>query len=348
MQMTSVQYKEEHIWVHNRPQTIYTLAVKPMTTGVEIQNAFSLGQLHGYESVSSMVREKKALAGINGMFYDRYGMPYGTFISNGELVARQFVGTPILTLEKNGKASLDSYKIFVYLDIPKNNHEIYISALNAPLPDGAWGIYTKDYGKTNRVFRPQVTYTVKDGKVQEIVSGDTAIEIGDNDYLLTYVGTEPFFKLEKGDFVEKRLVCDRDLSNVQEAIQTGSWIIQNGVSVVEDFDAFMGYTTGPNPRTMVGITGEGTLIFKVADGRQPGISGGLTGKEAAQIMQEAGCVNAAFLDGGASSTFVYNNHLKNWPSSDGKEREVAHAIVFYRTYGDIRKLQESSSLETER
>lgn len=60
----------------------------------------------------------------------------------------------------------------------------------------------------------------------------------------------------------------------------------------------------------------------MADGRQSGYSYGLTNLEMAKIMEEKDCDFAANLDGGGSSTMLFEGKLLNSPS-DGKERNDA-------------------------
>lgn len=67
-----------------------------------------------------------------------------------------------------------------------------------------------------------------------------------------------------------------------------------------------GMGSGANPRTAVGQRADGAILFLVTDGR--GVSGhlGATASDLIGIMQEYGAVNAANIDGGSSSTMVYN------------------------------------------
>ena len=70
-----------------------------------------------------------------------------------------------------------------------------------------------------------------------------------------------------------------------------------------------GQGSGANPRTVIGQRADGAILLLVTDGR--GTSGhlGATASDLIAIMQEYGAVNAANLDGGSSSTMVYNG---NW------------------------------------
>lgn len=68
-----------------------------------------------------------------------------------------------------------------------------------------------------------------------------------------------------------------------------------------------GQGSGANPRTAIGQRADGAVLMLVTDGR--GASGhlGATASDLIGIMQQYGAVNAANLDGGSSSTMVYND-----------------------------------------
>lgn len=67
-----------------------------------------------------------------------------------------------------------------------------------------------------------------------------------------------------------------------------------------------GQGSGANPRTVIGQRSDGAVLLLVTDGR--GASGhlGATASDLIGIMQQYGAINAANLDGGSSSTMVYN------------------------------------------
>jgi hypothetical protein len=72
---------------------------------------------------------------------------------------------------------------------------------------------------------------------------------------------------------------------------------------------------GPlHPRTSAGISRDGkTLILVVVDGRQPGVSEGVTDRELATIMMESGCDDAINLDGGGSSVMLVSDASGSGP-----------------------------------
>lgn len=80
------------------------------------------------------------------------------------------------------------------------------------------------------------------------------------------------------------------------------------VSLISNGEARVlnGTGSGANPRTAIGQRADGAVLFLVTDGR--GASGhlGATASDLIGIMQEYGAINAANLDGGSSSSMVYN------------------------------------------
>jgi exopolysaccharide biosynthesis protein len=94
--------------------------------------------------------------------------------------------------------------------------------------------------------------------------------------------------------------------------------------------------SGRASRTAVGITKTGKVVFVVLDGRQEPFSCGGSFSELAQILKEAGCVEAMNLDGGGSSTYVAKQpgddalSLINSPS-DGYARSVGASWMIVST-----------------
>jgi len=75
-----------------------------------------------------------------------------------------------------------------------------------------------------------------------------------------------------------------------------------------------------SPRTGMAQTNDGTIIFLVIDGRQPGYSIGATLYDVQQLLLAKGAITASNLDGGSSSILVKDNQVVNRPSSRDKRR----------------------------
>jgi exopolysaccharide biosynthesis protein len=102
-------------------------------------------------------------------------------------------------------------------------------------------------------------------------------------------------------------------------------IIEDGKGLITSGDG----GAGRDPRTALCQTGNGTLIFLVIDGRQPGYSMGATLKEVQDIFLSEGCMNAGFLDGGASSELVVDGKLQTKPASRYGERRLPDGFLVF-------------------
>lgn len=83
---------------------------------------------------------------------------------------------------------------------------------------------------------------------------------------------------------------------------------------------------GNQPRTGIGLIDTNHLVFVAADGRSSGYSKGVTMTEFAEIFTGLGAQVAYNLDGGGSTTMVFNDALVNNPLGKGKERGTSDII----------------------
>ena len=83
-----------------------------------------------------------------------------------------------------------------------------------------------------------------------------------------------------------------------------------------------------HPRSAVGFNQTHIFLVEV-DGRQRGLSVGMTLEELGAYMAGIGCDEAINLDGGGSATFWYRGRVVNSPC-DGSERPVANGLIVLR------------------
>ncbi|MGV9426057.1 phosphodiester glycosidase family protein [Streptomyces sp. NPDC003656] len=85
------------------------------------------------------------------------------------------------------------------------------------------------------------------------------------------------------------------------------------------------------PRTVAGVTADGTLLLIAVDGRAAHESVGATPAEAARLARSLGAVDAVNLDGGGSTSVVLRGLLRNRPrdTENGpvRERPVADGLA---------------------
>ena len=113
--------------------------------------------------------------------------------------------------------------------------------------------------------------------------------------------------------------------NLRDAVEFTPFLIINGEAA--EIKGNGGWGTAP--RTAIGQRKDGTVVFVIVDGRQPGYSMGVTMKQLQQIMVDEGCYNAANLDGGSSTVLSYNNEIINQPSGSDADgmRFIPNAFV---------------------
>lgn len=111
-------------------------------------------------------------------------------------------------------------------------------------------------------------------------------------------------------------------NHIQEAATFGPDLIENGKPVVVGDGGW-----GIAPRTGIGQTADGTIIFVVIDGRQPTWSIGATLRDLMNVFVDYHAVNAVNLDGGSSSELVYNGKIMNRLWNVFGERYIPTAFV---------------------
>ena len=109
---------------------------------------------------------------------------------------------------------------------------------------------------------------------------------------------------------------------IESAIEFGPYLIVNGKNQITNSSS-----GGIHPRTAIGQKKDGTFIFVVIDGRQPGYSLGTNLLELQNIFNKYEAYNAANLDGGSSSTMYYNGKIINKTSTSMGERYLPNAFI---------------------
>jgi len=135
-------------------------------------------------------------------------------------------------------------------------------------------------------------------------------------------------------------VYDETATSADELVAAGVWntlsfgpaIVEAGAVVqgIEDVevDTNVGNHSiqGNQPRTGIGVIDANHLVLVVVDGRSEGYSEGVSLPELATIFTGLGCVTAYNIDGGGSSTMVFNGSLVNDPLGKGQERGTSDIL----------------------
>ena len=135
-------------------------------------------------------------------------------------------------------------------------------------------------------------------------------------------------------------VVDETTTSAQELLEDGAWnVLSFGPAVVVDaavpdgiedveVDTNIGNHSiqGQQPRTAVGARENGDLVLMVVDGRAEGYSRGVTLPELGQLLLDEGCVTGYNLDGGGSSTMLFDGELVNRPRGGTEERATSDIL----------------------
>ncbi len=120
-------------------------------------------------------------------------------------------------------------------------------------------------------------------------------------------------------------------SGAWQVLTFGPALVENGAIAVSANQEIAGKSMNSNPRTAIGQAGELHYIFIVSDGRT-GDNAGLSLYQLAEQFAARGCTVAYNLDGGGSSSMVFNGEVVNTPvGGSGKrtsssERQVSDIV----------------------
>jgi exopolysaccharide biosynthesis protein len=103
--------------------------------------------------------------------------------------------------------------------------------------------------------------------------------------------------------------------------------VLGGIESVEVDTNFGNHSVqGNQPRTGIGMISANHFVLVAVDGRSTGYSRGVSMTEMAQIFVDLGATVAYNLDGGGSTTMVFNDALVNNPLGRGEERGTSDII----------------------
>ena len=140
---------------------------------------------------------------------------------------------------------------------------------------------------------------------------------------LVIYGDGSFGIIDEDDVTAEQLLED----GAVQVLSFGPALVTDGeISVTKNEE--VGKAMASNPRTAIGIYEDGHYVFVVSDGRTDE-SEGLSLYELAEFLQELGVETAYNLDGGGSSTMVYQGEVVNNPTTSGnsvKERSVSDIV----------------------
>lgn len=135
------------------------------------------------------------------------------------------------------------------------------------------------------------------GMPEGIVISEGQLLMGDPDTVYGVYGFTSDDVLVVGNMTASQAIG----MGIRDAVTFGPGLIVNGKAA-----GYSGYGSGLNPRTAIGQRADGAVLLLSIEGRQAN-SVGASYADLIDVMLEFGAVNAANLDGGMSSSMIFND-----------------------------------------
>jgi len=329
------------------PWSVHVIKLDRTNSDYSLHTTLAGGTVQGMVTLSEQVRAMhsdlgRPVAAINGDFYHTspkayYGDPQGLQISDGELISGP-TDHACLWIDSAGRPRTEVVQSLFRVTWPGGSTTPF--GLNEDRPGDGAVLYTPTMGPSTgtKVGGREIVLEAADrqswlplrvgakmqGKVIEIRdAADTPLKPG---IMVLSLGPQLLVDaptLKAGDVVQISTATSPDLAGSQTAIGGGPRLLADG-KVVEGWKS-------PNqrhPRTAVGWNDQ-YLFLVLVDGRQPGLSVGMSYVELAAYFQKLGCTHALNLDGGGSASMWAFGQVVNNPS-EGKERPVANGLVLVK------------------
>ena len=308
--------------------TAYFVEADPLKYSV--RPALARGIIPGRQTVSGIAGDTNAAAAINASYFASNGVILGVTKIDGTIVGTTYYDRSAFGVMPDGSFVFGtvSYSGTVKID----QITLPISGVNADRGENGLIIYNRAYGRSTGTNPYGLEYVIREGRVAEINTNDSAIP--SDGYVVSVHGTAMDAFAAAGTRVGDPTVLREETGAMWDrAVQivgAGPRLVENGrVHVTAGEEQFPGdIRYGRAPRSAVGVTADGKIVFAVVDGRQAH-SHGLTLTEFAELLLKFKVQNAINLDGGGSSALYVNGDVVNAPS-DGSERAVGSALILQK------------------
>jgi hypothetical protein len=338
------------------PWSIHIVKLERANPRYQIQSAHATGGALGLDTLSDQLGVLHpalgtAVAAINGDFYQRNktyaGAPRGLQVMGGELLSGPSGGASFW-IDALGKPHTDKVESRFQIIWPDGTAtafglngmrradglELYTPAIGPSTltAGGCELILTRAEGSPWLPLRIGRTYRARVHEIRGV--GNTRLA---SDILVLSIGPEAFHgtmpQITPGAILQISTASWPALHGIRTAIAGGPVLVRNGkrqTTNLPDSDSYEISTMQErHPRAAVGWN-ERYLFLVEVDGRQRGLSVGMTLDELARFLTRLGCTEAMNFDGGGSATLWFDGQVRNNPC-DRMEREIANCLVIAKT-----------------
>ncbi len=330
-----------HQRIGSQPWSVHAVKIDRSVDSFYFLSTLAQGQIKGLAPLTRQIESipqscGKPLAAINADFFriqpgPYQGDPTGLQIVQGELVSDP--GDTSLWFDPNGRPHIAPVVSNFQCTAP--DQKTFPFRLNQERAENAAVLFTPAFGPSTCTaagtelilektpagpWLPLQVGMQFQAQIRTISpAGDTAIE---PDTLVLSLGPGMLASLpdfQPGMTLSFSLQTQPDLTGVPTALGGHPILLQNG-KMPGGLDE-----KSRHPRSAFGWNDQ-FFFLVVVDGRQKGLSIGMTFPELARLMQQFGCNEAVNLDGGGSSTLWLGGKILNSPS-DGRQRSIANGLI---------------------
>jgi large repetitive protein len=337
------------------PWSIHVVQLERANPWYQIQSIHARGQAVGLDTLSDQLGLVNpalgtAVAAINGDYYQRdktyAGAPRGLQIVEGELLSGPSGGASFW-MDALGEPHIATVESQFQITWPDGTTTGF--GLNGERRAEGVELYTEEIGPSTRTsgggelilaragagpwlpLHIGQTYTARVREVRQ--EGDTPLE---PNIMVLSLGPEflrqRFPQIEVGSVLHISTASRPALHGIKTAISGGPALVRHGKRERLNVPQSQSYQSSTmlerHPRAAVGWNGTYFFLVEV-DGRQKGLSAGMTLDELAKLLADLGCEEAMNLDGGGSAELWYDGQVRNSPC-DRVEREIANCLVIVR------------------
>ncbi len=315
---------------------VLTNVLSVSSDAVDIRPYRALSAGIGTEALVSLARRHKALAAINGGFFEMAGTFRGESVGalkiDGEWVSEPEQGRAVIglrTIDGKIESYIDRIALRQELVLP-SGETLPIDGTNRGRGRNELVVYRPHFHVLTLTMPDGVEVVVRNGEVTDLRDREGSSRIPADGYVLSASGKKGrdlLAHIAKGDAVQIRetiipeRVGDSNLwASFTHIIGGGPLLLQDGVVSVtqmyerEGFDqAFHSFW---HPRTALGKKADGTLLFVTITAAAAGVRRGVKLPRLAELFLEWGATDALNLDGGNSSMLVIRDEVVSVKTKD--------------------------------
>lgn len=326
------------------PWLINVLRIDLRRARIKVVHALDEGV--GLETVSSLAARHRAAAAINGGYFRTTGTyrgeSIGLLVLDGELISEPNNERAAFGLiEAGDRTEIILGHLRFSGEISVGSVKRSVQGVNRPLSADDLVIFTPTFHRTTLTGPDGMEVVVRRNRVVSVGDLKGSSEVPSDGYVISAVGqSREWVKthVRKGSRITFSWRLNpiepdgqRDWTRAQSMLGGGPQLIKDGKIAITDKQEKMatGFAIDRHPRSAIARLESGKLVLVTVDGRQPGVSTGMSLYMLADLLLEFGAVEAINLDGGGSTTMVVNNKIVNRPSDQTGERPVSDAILVF-------------------